>query len=93
MADTTDFRTKAQILSDVWMEYRDDEGFAELFDYADLGFPLAYALDNGMFESTEVVEQFIESTFELLLKMLKLEDTGFEGITDLFAAAEANEDK
>lgn len=88
MADTTDYATKCEILADVWIEYRDEEAFKELIEYADLGFPLAHAIDNGIVESSEMAEQLINSTFELLLSILKLEDTGFESITDLFDAAD-----
>jgi hypothetical protein len=88
MADTTDFDAKCEILSDVWMDYREEEGLKELFSYADLGFPLAYAIDGGIVESTENSEKLIESTFELLLQSLNVEDTGFENITELFEAVE-----
>lgn len=89
MADTTQYDSKVSILADVWMEYRDDEAFTELFEYADLGFPLAYAIDNNIVESTEEASWLINSTFELLLKLLGVEDTGYEDIVNLFDAAEA----
>ena len=92
MADTTDFSAKCEILADVWMEYRDDEAFAEIIEFADLGFPLAYAIHNGMVESTEIAEGFILDTFDLLLKFLMIEDEGFDNINDLFSRAE-NKDK
>lgn len=88
MANTTDYLSKVEILSEVWLDYRDDESFAELFEFADVGFPLAYVIDNGIVESSDQAETFIEQTFELLLKMLGLEDTGFDGIVPLFDAAE-----
>jgi hypothetical protein len=91
MADTTDFSTKCQILADLWMEYRDDEAFKELLDYADLGFPIAYLIDNGIIENSQSTEPFIESTFDLLLKLLKVEDIGFEHLNHLFEVAEEND--
>lgn len=88
MADTTDYRTKVEILADVWMDYRDDEGFAELIQFADLGFPLAYAIDNGIVENSDQAEGLIQQTFELLIKLLDIQDTGFENMNDMFDVAE-----
>ncbi len=93
MADTTDFRTKVEILADVWMDYRDDEAFKEIMEYADLGFPLAYAIDNGIVESTSHAEHFVTSTFDLLLQVLGVEDTGFESMTNLLETAEQKNQK
>ena len=90
MADTTDFSIRCEILADVWMEYREDEGFAELIEFADIGFPLAYMLDSGIVQVTDSAEGFVNDTFDLLLKTLKLEDTGFQNITHLFETATKN---
>jgi hypothetical protein len=90
MADTTVFEAKCEILADVWMEYRDDEAFTDLIEFADLGFPLAYAVSNGIVQNNEAVEDLVTSTFDLLLKLLKVEDTGFENINHLFDTAEKN---
>jgi|LakMenEpi03Aug12_release.lakeMendotaPanAssembly.Ray.scaffolds.fasta_scaffold19075_31 hypothetical protein len=93
MADTTEYRTQIEVLAELWMDYRDDEAFAELFEYADLGFPLSYALDNGVVDSTVHAEKLIESTFDLLLKLLAVEDTGFESLNDLLDTAEQKNQK
>ena len=85
MADTTPFRTKAEILGDLWLEYRDDEEFTDFVDYNDLGLPLAYAISNGIIETSPMAEQFVEETFRLLLGALKIEDTGFDNLGDLLA--------
>lgn len=90
MASTTDFETKAQILADVWIEYRSDEAFDELLSFADLGFPLAYAYTNNIIriEPEDEAGFLIEQTFTLLLQLLNVEDTGYKSITDLFDTAE-----
>ena len=90
MADTTDFSIRCEILADVWLEYREDEGFKELVEYADIGFPLAYMIDNDIVESNGVAEGFVDETFRLLLQTLKLEDTGFDNINHLFETASKN---
>jgi hypothetical protein len=88
MANITAFDIRCEILSDLWMEYRDDEAFKELIEYADLGFPLAYAIFNGIVPRVEQAEDFINGTFDLLLQSLGVEDTGFENLNGLFDTAE-----
>lgn len=90
MADTTDFSIKCEILADVWMDYRDEEGFKEIFDFADLGFPLAYLIDNSIVEATESAMGLIDDTFTILLNTLNVEDTGFENTNHLFSIANEN---
>jgi hypothetical protein len=90
MADTTDFDVIHEILADVWMDYRDDEAFAALMEYADIGFPLAWAVANGVVQSTDQSLDFVSNTWAMLLNLLKVEDTGFETLTDLLATAELN---
>jgi hypothetical protein len=87
MADTTDFRSKAEILAELWMDYRDDEGFKDFIEYNDLGLPLAYAVANGIVDSNEMVERFIDETFRVLLAATGVEDLGYETLQDLLEQA------
>ena len=82
----TPFAVKWEILSELWMDYRDDENFDDLFNYGDLAFPLAYAVTNNIIESNESVEKFIVEVFDLLVSSMGLEDTGFEDLDDIFMA-------
>lgn len=80
----TPFETQAQILADLWMNYRKDEEFSDFLEYNDLGLPLAYAIANGMVQSSSLAQQYIEETFSLLLAGLKIdEDTGFDTLEDI----------
>jgi hypothetical protein len=72
------------------MEYRDDESFQELFNYADIGFPLAYAFSSALAEPLKIGIDFIDETFELLLRTLNVKDTGFESLEQLLDTAERN---
>lgn len=82
----TTFENKCALLSELWLNYKDDEEFADFVEYNDIGLPLAYAISNGIVESTEKAERFIEETFALLLAGLEIdEDTGFEDLDDLLA--------
>lgn len=87
MADTTDFRSKTEILAELWLDYRDDEGFKDFIEYNDLGLPLAYAIANGIVENTEMSERFIDETFRVLLAATGVEDLGYETLQDLLEQA------
>lgn len=80
----TSYENKCAILSDLWLNYRDDPEFIDFYEYNDIGLPLAYILDAKIVESTTMAEAFIEETFSLLLAGLEIEeDTGFESLEDL----------
>lgn len=88
---STPFTNKAEILAELWMDYRDDEGFKDFVEYNDLGLPIAYAVSNGIVESNKLVEQFIDESFRLLLAGLGIEeDLGFETLTDILSAPMAD---
>lgn len=86
---TTTFDNKAQILADLWLDYKQDEEFADFIQYNDIGLPIAYAIANGIVKSTPLAENFINETFELLLAGLDIpEDVGFETLEDLLSLEE-----
>ena len=89
MADNrTPLMARCGILEDLWMNYRNDENFTDFMEYADLSLPLAYAIANGLIESNEKIEPFINEAWDLLLKGLDIEDTGnFENLNELMDAA------
>jgi hypothetical protein len=88
MSEKTNLEVKMQILAELWIEYRKDEEFKEFIAYNDLGLPLAYAISEGIVESTPPAEKFIEETFELLLAGLGIEDENFDNLDDLLGLAE-----
>jgi hypothetical protein len=92
----TSYSNKCAILSQVWLEFRDDENFKEFMSYGDLGLPLAYAIDNGVVKNTDEAQKFVEEVFELLLGILGLdEDTGFDNLDELlgFTADDIEDDE
>jgi hypothetical protein len=74
MEEQTSFSTKAQILAELWITYRDDENFSDFIQYNDIGLPLAYVVSNGIVETTEMATRFIEETYNLLLSALDVDD-------------------
>ena len=82
-AMTTTLTDKANILADLWLNYRDDSEFQDFVEYNDLGLPLAYAFSMGIVPETEMLVNFVNETFDVLLAGLSLEDTGFETLDEL----------
>lgn len=82
----TTFNNKIDILSDLWISYRDQEEFADFLEYNDLGLPLAYMLGAGIVKSTEMADNLVNETFALLLAGLGIEDEGFETLDDIWVA-------
>jgi hypothetical protein len=80
---TTNFLNKTSILSELWMNYRDDEGLLDFVEYNDLGLPLAYFLYNELVLPTDQSEIYIDETFNLLLAALGLEDDDFESLDEM----------
>jgi hypothetical protein len=88
---TTPYSSRVSIIAEFWMELRDD--YEELTSYGDLGFPLAYAISEGIVESTPLAEQYIDEIWELLLGTLRVQDSGFDSVSDIFDAPKiADED-
>lgn len=81
--DTTTYSDKVAILSELWINYKQDEEFADFIEYNDLGLPLAYAIDHEIVKSSDIAQKFVEETFDLLLGALEVEDTGFETLDDV----------
>lgn len=80
----TPINIRADILADLWLNYRTDEEFQDFIEYNDLGLPLAYALSSGIIQPNEKVNAFVNETFLLLLAGMEIEeDTGFDSLDDI----------
>jgi len=86
----TSITDKANILSDLWLNYRQDDEFQDFIEYNDIGLPLAYIISANIVELSPMAEQFINETFDLLLAGLGLDDSedGFESLDDLLGTEE-----
>ena len=85
---TTTIENQVIILSDLWLNFRYDEEFADFIQYNDLGLPLAYAISEEIVKLTDQAQSFIEETFSLLLAGVGIEDTGFETLDEILSSAE-----
>jgi hypothetical protein len=89
MDNETTYENKCNILSEVWLGYRQDDQFQDFVEYNDLGLPLAYAIANRIVPSSDRAKAFVEETFALLLAGLGIEeDTGFETMEDIMSDVE-----
>lgn len=86
----TAFADKVEILSDLWMYHRSDEDFENLFEYADLGLPLAYAKSTDLIDAlTTRAVDLINEAFDMLLGTLRIEeDAGYESLDELLGSEE-----
>lgn len=72
-----DFGSKVDALADLYLEYNEDEAFADFFDTNDLGVPLAVALRaGGVSQLTEDGERWILDSFDDLCILLDIDPYG-----------------
>lgn len=81
--EQTTYENKLSILSEVWMNYRDEPEFVDFIEYNDLGLPMAYCISAGIVKTTDMADKFINETFDLLLAGLGVEDQGFETLDEI----------
>ena len=91
----TTFDTKVLILTKVWTGYRNDEAWKEIVQHFATGFVFAYGLFVDYFTiqdwegAFEDVETEINNSFNALLSVLTIEDTGFTDWEDFLDKANA----
>jgi hypothetical protein len=83
MAEGNIFQNKITILSELWMNYRDDQELEDFINYNDLGLPLAYFLMNEIVLPTEQAEVYINETYDLLIASLTVEDKQWESLDEM----------
>jgi hypothetical protein len=81
---STPIEVRCDILSELWIEYRDQEDFDDFIDYNDLGLPLSFALAEGIVKPTDKSTTIVNETFDLFLATLGIEeDAGYDSLDDL----------
>jgi hypothetical protein len=86
MTTTTEIASKCDILTDLWINHSENERFDDFVEFNDLGLPLAYFIANGVVEMTPLASDIIDATFNDLLELFDIEDTGFTSLKDLTQA-------
>jgi hypothetical protein len=83
----TTAENKLKILSEIWLDYRDDDSFAEFVDYNDIGLPLSYFIYTEIVSPSPRADMYISETFDLLLASLGLEDDNFNSFEEMLNRA------
>jgi hypothetical protein len=83
MAGGNTFENKITILSELWMNYRDDEDLQDFVEYNDLGLPLAYFLMNEIVLPTSQSELYINETYDLFIASLQVADKEWQSLDEL----------
>lgn len=79
----TPFSKRCEILSELWLNYRDNETFDDFIEYNDLGLPMAHLIAENLVEATRQGEIYIDETFELLLNVLSIEDDNYDSLAEM----------
>jgi hypothetical protein len=83
--ELTSFEDVCSILSELWINHKEERKFESFVSYNDLGLPLAFLIESELVTPTEIAKKYIEETWEILLKSLEIsEDVGFTCLEDLF---------
>jgi len=85
---TTAFSDKCKILSDLWLNYKDEDEFKDFVDYNDLGLSLAFCITHDIVASTDTAAGYINESFDLLLESLDAQDIGYTSLDELLMGFE-----
>ena len=89
----TTFENKCAILSDLWLNYKDNEELQDFVEYNDLGLPLAYLIHTDLVSVNESGIPYVDETFNLLCKGLGVDlDAEYESLNELMELQEDDED-
>ena len=83
MSGGNTFENKIAILSEFWLNYRDNEELQDFVEHNDLGLPLAYFLMNKIVLPTSQSEIYVNETYDLLVSALIVEDKEWESLEEM----------
>ena len=84
-----EFETKVTILSDLWINYKEDEALEDFITYNDLGLPLAYFINTDLVKPNEEAFPYIDETYDLLVEALGLdENEEFSSLAEMLDKSE-----
>lgn len=80
----TSFENRCNILGEFFDAYKDDEDYAELFQYADIGLPAAFLISSGFVSANASTVKFIDEAWAMLLERLGFDEYGsYECLEDV----------
>ena len=89
----TNFETKCAILSDLWLNYKDNDELEDFVEYNDLGLPLAYLIHTNLVTVTDEGMPYVDETFNLLCTALGLDsDEEYTSLNELMELQDEDEE-
>lgn len=91
--DKTRFSNVCKTLGQLWVFYRDEskkhDEWDEFFTWADIGLPLAYAVDQGYVTSLKKEgKDVVVETWNVFCEMIAIDPNGdYDGVAAAFAAS------
>ena len=82
----TDFSSMCNILGELYFNYKDQGEMDDFIDFNDLGLPLAYLASENLCQVSDDGAKYIMETWALFLETLKLQDTGWNSLDEMFDA-------
>lgn len=82
MTTSTDYSKKCQVLAKFWSKHRDNPELANLVNYHNIGFPLAWLQEHGLCVPTDKGIEDINQAFDDLVEIVENGDEGFELISN-----------
>lgn len=84
----TPFSNQVDILSELYLEYSDDEQWQGFLKIYDLGIPLAVAIANGGASANSKGESWINESYIALCELLQIDSHGnYESLEDMLELA------
>ena len=78
---------KAQILADLYIVTKAMPEWADFHKWADMGVPISMGVVYGYCSLTDKGEELINSTYDMLLKVLEIDDVEYSDLQAVFDAA------
>lgn len=82
----SEMKRKTAIVAECWLVTRNHDAWQELIKYGDIGFPLAYAVNENIATVDQRGENFIEELYDLIAATLDIDSAwpyeDFEAMLD-----------
>lgn len=86
--------SKTKILADLWVVTEHQESWDKFRQWANIGLPLALAVEAGMATLTESGQAIIDETYNMLLAVMELDEADeYEDLKAIFDAATESDEE
>ena len=77
------YQEKERVVAQAWFVIMANEDWADVKKYGDIGFPLAYAAQNGFATLNKGGKEFVEEVYQILLQALDIPDVDYESFSQM----------